>query len=76
MTQAEAILEAFHLHGGQMSLRQIIKYSWAWEFRARKAEINRDHPSHQIRHIKGTHTGLKSDHLYVLEKKPKPGELL
>lgn len=75
LTQSESIISAFQLHGNQMSLRQMAAYPWFFEFRSRKVEINRDHIEYQIRYVKGKDQKA-SDHLYVLERKPKTGELL
>ncbi len=74
MSQEAEIIEAFQLHGNQMTLAQMIPYSWAWEFRARKRDINKDDPKWILRLVS---RGEKaSQNLYALEKKPKPGELL
>lgn len=72
MTQHQEIIAAFQMHGNAMTLGQILKHSFGYEFRARKVEINRDDPDYQIRFAK---KGEKpSENLYVLERKFKPVE--
>lgn len=75
MTQPQEIIATFQSYANAMTLGQILQYPWGYEFRARKSEINDDKSEpYQIRFAK---KGEKpSDNLYVLEKKPKPGELL
>lgn len=76
MTQEQSIIEAFQAHAGAMTLGQMLKYSWGYEFRARKAELNSDPSSEwMIRFVKKGYE-KKSDHLYILERKPKQGDLL
>lgn len=75
MTQPQEIISTFQVYANAMTLGQILKYPWGYEFRARKTEINDDPAEpYQIRFAK---RGQKpSENLYVLERKPKPGELL
>jgi hypothetical protein len=74
VTQPEEIITTFQSYGNAMTLGQMGSYPWFYEFRSRKVEINKNDPIYQIRLVK---RGEKaSDNLYVLEKKPRPGELL
>jgi hypothetical protein len=74
VTQPQEIITTFQSYANGMSLGQILQYPWGYEFRARKTEINHSDPVFQIRLAK---RGKKaSDNFYVLEKKPKAGELL
>ncbi len=74
MTQAEEIIMTFQANGGHMTLGEMGAYSWFYEFRARKTEINHEDPKFQLRLAKRGKS--PSQNLYVLEPKPRPGELI
>ena len=74
MSQESEIIEAFQLHGMKMTLGQMSDYPWFFEFRSRKVEINKADPKWSIRFVKKGER--PSDNLYLLEPKPRPGELI
>lgn len=72
VSQRQDIIEAFQVHGNEMTLRQMFNYSWSWEFRSRASEINNDpNEPYAIRLVKRGEK--KSDNLYTLEKKVPGG---
>lgn len=71
MTQKEHLLELFQVHGGKMTLGQILKSPVGYEWRARATELRRE--GYRIELQRGERP---SDNTYHLVQPTRPGELI